>query len=213
MSRNTKKKASRQYGSGSDSDSSSGSEKANINNDDNDTETFTPILPSELGNYQLSSLKGLDKQIQLMKRLIIFPIKYKAVFSVISDQGLTPNVLLYGPAGTGKTEIVMAIANETQLPIYKVSASQIQSSFQAKSKRNFRKLIETVSVQNELHKNGCIVFFDEADSLLGTFTTQEDTSIVNVFKEYVQVGKNRSPRNASLLQLQTTQTRSLTLVS
>jgi hypothetical protein len=118
---------------------------------------------------------------------------YPAAFSNAAIQSsLKPNALLYGPAGSGKTDIVLGLAKEARLPIYKVSPSQLQSSFQGRSKRNFAKLVETVSAE----KNGCIVFFDEADTLLSSNLAEgkeADTSIVNVFKELVQVGKARSP--------------------
>jgi hypothetical protein len=180
----------RQAGDGPQGDEDEGG----VPNSERETyERFEPVSRQEVARHRLSELIGLDEQVGLLRSSIVHPIRYAQAFADFPPAGLKPNVLLYGPAGTGKTDIALGLANESGLPVYKVSPSQIQSSFQGRSKRNFSILLQTA----ERHEEGAIVFFDEADTLLGSSTNERgvesDTSIVNVFKEQIQVGSKRIP--------------------
>lgn len=198
-----RRQAKRQAGDGesseSDEDSSSSSREGPPRSEQETYEVFEPVPREEVQRHRLSELIGLDEQIGILRSSIVHPVKYAEVFKEFPSAGLKPNVLLYGPAGTGKTDIALGLANETGLPIYKVSSSQVQSSFQGRSRRNFAVLIETAAK----HPEGAIVFFDEADTLLGSSRTpsggESDTSIVNIFKELIQVGRARSPERVIVI--------------
>lgn len=196
--RNRNRSASRKSGEVSESESSTSPERnkkkdGEIPLSEQETyEVFTPVPREEVDRHKFDSLKGLDYQIEVLRSTIVYPVKFPQAFSFMDSTGLRPNVLLYGPAGTGKTDMALSLASETGLPIYQVSSSQIQSSFQGRSKRNFIRLLETAANEPE----GAIVFFDEADTLLASGEAakgESDTSIVNVFKEQVQIGKFRKP--------------------
>ena len=73
-------------------------------------------------------------------------------------------VLLEGPPGTGKTYIAHALAAETDVPFFSVSASQFQSMVPGQTSRkvrNFFKALRRVARS----KGGAIGFIDEFDAI------------------------------------------------
>ncbi len=92
---------------------------------------------------------GQDKAIDEIKRFLKeFPKK--------------KGIILYGPAGTGKTSLAIASAKENNLEILELNASDL---------RNRLKLEQTVrpaTEQKSLFKSGKIILMDEADGITGT---------------------------------------------
>src|SRR3989338_2209539 len=71
-------------------------------------------------------------------------------------------LVLYGPAGTGKTSIVLAAAKENNYEIMELNSSDL---------RNRQKLEETLkpaSEQKSLFKKSKIILMDEVDGVTGT---------------------------------------------
>ncbi|MBU0760084.1 MAG: replication factor C large subunit [Nanoarchaeota archaeon] len=74
------------------------------------------------------------------------------------------SLILYGPAGTGKTSLVLAAARENNLEILELNSSDL---------RNRAKLEETLrpaAQQRSLFKKGKILLMDEVDGVTGTDT-------------------------------------------
>lgn len=199
-------------------------------NEDPGRRMFFPTAKADLAPFDFGNLMGLDRYVSLLRGLYVAPLKYPEAFKSTPSESLFPNCFFYGPAGTGKTDMILSLAKEMGVMLFRISASQIQSSFQAASKKNFYKLLDDIAVHTgsqerllvsreqarmevEAKWNAertpqqlrdyagarCIVFFDEADTLLGeaSFGGKSDTSIINVFKELVNVGTEakRRPRN------------------
>jgi hypothetical protein len=105
------------------------------------------------------------------------------------------NVLLYGPGGTGKTQMAYAMALGVAVPLIAVSATSFQSPFQAESKLVLVRILERAhTVSASLGKlsgarAGCFVLLDEVDGVLGDAAAKQETSIVEVFKQRVQPGE------------------------
>jgi SpoVK/Ycf46/Vps4 family AAA+-type ATPase len=74
------------------------------------------------------------------------------------------SVVLYGPPGTGKTMLASVIANELNLPLYRVDLSQLSSKYIGETEKNVADLFAAAS-----NSNG-ILFFDEADALFARRT-------------------------------------------
>ncbi|MBR5969312.1 MAG: ATP-binding protein [Lachnospiraceae bacterium] len=71
------------------------------------------------------------------------------------------SVILSGPPGTGKTMAVHALTSELGLELYKVDLSQITDKYVGESEKR----LEEVFTKAE--KSNMILFFDEADAVMG----------------------------------------------
>lgn len=79
------------------------------------------------------------------------------------------SILLYGPPGTGKTMAAQVLANELELPLYRVDISQIASKYIGETEKNMAIIFKAASKAN------VILFFDEADSLFSKRTEVSDS--------------------------------------
>lgn len=110
------------------------------------------------------------------------------------------NLLLYGPGGTGKTELSRALARESNLWYIEVGSADIKSKWVGQADKCLRKLFlfaknlakETrFADEHELdpsRKNGVLIFIDEIDGLLGEDEGSDSNlgNIVTAFKTEVQ---------------------------
>ncbi|KAK8651713.1 hypothetical protein V6N13_141299 [Hibiscus sabdariffa] len=69
-------------------------------------------------------------------------------------------ILLHGPPGCGKTKLAHAIANETGVPFYKISATEVVSGVSGASEENIRELFSKA-----YRTAPSIVFIDEIDAI------------------------------------------------
>jgi hypothetical protein len=81
-------------------------------------------------------------------------------------QGL--NALFTGPPGTGKTMAAEVIAADLGVDILKIDLSQIVSKYIGETEKNLRQLFDQAVAAN------AILFFDEADALLGKRSDVKD---------------------------------------
>ncbi|MHA2239292.1 MAG: ATP-binding protein [Candidatus Hodarchaeales archaeon] len=71
-------------------------------------------------------------------------------------------MLLFGPPGTGKTLLVSDLAIKTGLPFYEVTAGKVLSKWFGESEKKIERLFQAAQQEEE----GCILYFDEFDSLV-----------------------------------------------
>lgn len=80
-------------------------------------------------------------------------------------QDILPNyrpgiqALLYGKPGTGKSMAAEALANELQLPLYKVNLANVASKWIGESEKQLASLFDQAEAQN------AVLLFDEADAI------------------------------------------------
>jgi replication factor C large subunit len=72
-------------------------------------------------------------------------------------------ILLYGPAGVGKTTLAHVIANETNSEIFELNASDLRN------KSNLQEVLQPVIQQQSLVKGKKIILIDEADGISGYY--------------------------------------------
>jgi AAA+ superfamily predicted ATPase len=82
--------------------------------------------------------------------------------------GVGVSVLFSGPSGTGKTMAAGIIANELELPLFKVDLSSVVSKYIGETEKNLKAVFESAESAN------AVVFFDEADALFGKRTEVKD---------------------------------------
>ncbi len=78
------------------------------------------------------------------------------------------SALFAGPPGTGKTMGAEVLANELDLPMYRIDLSQVVNKYIGETEKNLKRLFDAADVSD------VILFFDEADSLFGRRTEVKD---------------------------------------
>lgn len=95
----------------------------------------------------------------------------------IDPHGGRAIINLYGPPGTGKSLVAEAIAHHLRMPIVRVSYAEIESKFVGETPKNIKAAFAKAK------EVGAVLFWDEADSILGkrlTNVTQSADHGVNV---------------------------------
>lgn len=100
--------------------------------------------------------------------MLEWPLKHKLIFEKL---GAKPprGILISGPAGTGKTQLALAISGEyPDIPFYKLNGPEIVSRLSGQSEENIRNIFEACKKTLP-----AIMFIDELDSIAGK---REDAS-------------------------------------
>ncbi len=82
-------------------------------------------------------------------------------FGDVDKLGRSSILNFYGKAGTGKTLTAEAFAGRLDLPIIKVGIAEIESKLMGETSKNIQQVFQ------DAHTQGAVLFFDEADTLLG----------------------------------------------
>jgi transitional endoplasmic reticulum ATPase len=112
--------------------------------------------PNDIG---YDDIGGCRKQLGLIREMIELPLRHPVLFKSL---GIKPprGVLLFGPPGSGKTNIARAVANETGAFFLIINGPEIMSKMAGESEANLRMVFE------EAEKNApSIIFIDEIDSI------------------------------------------------
>jgi len=83
--------------------------------------------------------------------------------------GLNTIALFSGASGTGKTMAAEIIAGRLDLDLYEVDLSETVSKYVGETEKNLSRIFEAAE------GGGCVLFFDEADSLFGKRTDVKDS--------------------------------------
>jgi SpoVK/Ycf46/Vps4 family AAA+-type ATPase len=77
--------------------------------------------------------------------------------------------LFTGASGTGKSMAAKVLANELQLPLYRIKLTQVVSKYIGETEKNLERIFTAAEHQN------AVLLFDEADALLGKRTEAKDS--------------------------------------
>jgi len=81
----------------------------------------------------------------------------------------SPTIALFaGPAGSGKSTAIKALAAEIGLDIYRVDLGAVANKYIGETEKNLARVLDKAEAQD------VILFFDEADALLGKGTEVRD---------------------------------------
>ena len=95
-----------------------------------------------------------------------------AVLRRLIDTGKIPNMVFYGPSGTGKTTVANIIANQTNRTLYKLNATTASTS-------DIREIV--AQLDTFMAPNGVLLYLDEIQS----FNKRQQQSLL----EYIENGK------------------------
>jgi len=85
------------------------------------------------------------------------------------NRGLGINALFSGASGSGKTMAAEVIASALKLDLYLINLSSVVSKYIGETQRNLCNLFNTAE------DSGAVLFFDEADALLGKRSEVKDS--------------------------------------
>ncbi|KAL0403474.1 UNVERIFIED_CONTAM: Cell division control protein 48C [Sesamum radiatum] len=112
----------------------------------------------EANGPMFKDLGGMSGVIEELKMEVIVPLYHPQIPRHLGVKPMA-GILLHGPPGCGKTKLAHAIANETGVPFYKISATELVSGVSGASEENIRELFSK-------HRTApSIVFIDEIDAI------------------------------------------------
>ncbi|OOF41472.1 AAA family ATPase [Rodentibacter rarus] len=82
-------------------------------------------------------------------------------FGSIDKQGRSVILNFFGDPGTGKTLTAEAFAGSLNMPIIKLGIAELESKFMGETSKNIQTVFQKAT------ESGAVLFFDEADTLLG----------------------------------------------
>ncbi|KAK6266187.1 hypothetical protein QUC31_017024 [Theobroma cacao] len=104
-------------------------------------------------------LGGMGGVLEELKMEVIVPLYHPHLPRWLGVRPMA-GILLHGPPGCGKTKLAHAIANETGVPFYKISATEVVSGVSGASEENIRELFSKA-----YRTAPSIVFIDEIDAI------------------------------------------------
>lgn len=112
----------------------------------------------ELPQVRWAQVGGCREAKKALKEAFEWPWTFPERFAAL---GLTPpkGILITGPAGTGKTLIVQALARESGLNFIAVKGPELVSKYVGESEERIREIFRKARLAAP-----CILFFDELDS-------------------------------------------------
>uniref|UniRef100_A0ACD5WMG2 Uncharacterized protein n=1 Tax=Avena sativa TaxID=4498 RepID=A0ACD5WMG2_AVESA len=106
-----------------------------------------------------ADLGGMEAVIHKLRMRVVVPLHHPELLRWLGVRPIT-GILLHGPPGCGKTTLAHAIANETGVPFYNTSATDLVSGVSGGSEENIRALFSKA-----YRTAPSIVFIDEIDAI------------------------------------------------
>ncbi|XP_077252180.1 cell division cycle 48C [Tasmannia lanceolata] len=111
------------------------------------------------GGPRFSDLGGMKGVLDELMMEVIVPLFHPHLPRWLGVRPMA-GILLHGPPGCGKTKLAHAIANETGVPFYKISATEVVSGVSGASEENIRVLFSKA-----YRTAPSIIFIDEIDAI------------------------------------------------
>lgn len=133
---------------------------ATVINRDTLVKVKQPDISEGTSRVYYEDIGGLDAEIQKIREIIEYPMKYPGLFKRLGIDTLK-GILLVGPAGVGKTLIAKAIASEVKAKFIHLDGPEIMSRFYGESEANLRQIFDEAS-----ENAPSIIFIDEIDAIV-----------------------------------------------
>lgn len=122
---------------------------------------LTDIVEGQSGikkkSLSFADVGGQDENIDILKKNVLFPMKYPEVFKGFL---LNRGVILSGPPGTGKTLLAKALVAEAGASSFELCATDLAAKYVGESEQNCRDLFQAA-----VDAQPSIIYFDEFDAL------------------------------------------------
>eukprot|EP01105_Mastigella_eilhardi_P021647 TRINITY_DN5268_c0_g1_i1.p1 TRINITY_DN5268_c0_g1~~TRINITY_DN5268_c0_g1_i1.p1 ORF type:complete len:457 (+),score=138.23 TRINITY_DN5268_c0_g1_i1:29-1372(+) len=143
-------------------------------------EQLMDAVVAEKPHVQWSDIAGLDVAKEALIEAVVFPLKLRHLFE---QKRLEPwrGILLFGPPGTGKTQLARAVATETNATMFAVKSSDLITKWMGESE----KLVAELFQMAKEHKPS-IIFIDEVDALCSKRTENEHDAMRRIKTELLQ---------------------------
>ncbi|XP_042913189.2 vacuolar protein sorting-associated protein 4-like, partial [Parasteatoda tepidariorum] len=133
----------------------------------------------EKPNIKWSDVAGLEGAKEALKEAVIFPIKFPLFFT--GKRKPWKGILLFGPAGTGKSFLAKAVATEANnSTFFSVSPSSLLSKWSGESEKLVKNLFDMARQQKP-----SIIFMDEINSLFSSRSNNESESARGIKTEFL----------------------------
>ncbi|MDE1853690.1 MAG: AAA family ATPase [Thaumarchaeota archaeon] len=127
------------------------------------------VMPSAMREVYLETpdikwndIGGLDGVKKELQEAVEWPLKYPDLYDKIG-YSMPKGIMLYGPAGTGKTLLAKAVATESEANFISVRGPELLSKWVGESERGIREVFRRAR-----QASPCVIFFDEVDALAPT---------------------------------------------
>jgi SpoVK/Ycf46/Vps4 family AAA+-type ATPase len=149
----------------------------------------TRLVPNK--NLSWNDIIGLDNVVEQLYDTVFLPLKYP---ELLRGNITTPRtMLLFGPPGCGKTQLIRVLTAEANIHVYGVSAANLLSKWFGESQKMIR-----AHYQAAWANAPSIIFIDEFDGLFGGPSTSSKSDS-DSSSTMVQIQKEL-PMNASSLE-------------
>lgn len=136
------------------------------------------VILSEKPNVSWDEIAGLEQAKNALKEAVIIPMKFPQLFT--GNRTPWRGILLFGPPGTGKSQLAKAVATEAEATFFSLSSSDLVSKYLGESERLIKELFQMAREQRP-----SIIFIDEIDSLCGARGEGESDSSRRIKTEFL----------------------------
>ncbi|KAJ2892032.1 hypothetical protein IWW38_003378, partial [Coemansia aciculifera] len=125
------------------------------------------------------NLPGLEDAFQSLLEVVEYPLKHHAAFTHLNVEA-PKGVLLYGPPGVGKTQLVLAISKHCGARLTAIQGPSLHGGYLGDSERRLRTKFQEALNSDDDNDSGRpgILFIDEIDSLAPSRNTTNSGRLV-----------------------------------
>lgn len=131
----------------------------------------------------LQAVAGMAELKHRLHRDFVDVIKHRELARKFSIQ--SPNMLFFGPPGTGKTYLSKRLGEETGMPVCYIKPSDLGSIWIHGSQNLIKELFEKAEEKAKKNKVGCLILIDEFDAFVCKRDGSDNEHMANEVAEWL----------------------------